>query len=239
MKRIYLLVVVFIIVISLKAQDFKLNEILDSYYSVNGFDKLQNVKTVTMTGIMNLYDNMPLQIVRVRPNKYIMIYDVQDITNYQAYDGNKFWVLMPQTGNAKPQLIPEERAKDFKARADFDGIIYNWKAKGHSAELIGNDTVNKVPVFKVKLTRQDGAIEYYFIGCTDFLLHKKQWFRMIRGKETIYESYYTDYKNIEGILFAFTVENRTVGFQYPTYYRFDSIELNKNVDEKIFEFPIK
>ncbi len=28
-------------------------------------------------------------------------------------------------------------AKDFRMRADFDGVIFNWEKKGHKAELIG------------------------------------------------------------------------------------------------------
>jgi hypothetical protein len=144
---------------SVFSQEMKLDEILDKYYKAGGLDKLQKVQTITMTGTMVQQDAMPVKIIKMRPDKYLMEFDVADITAYQAYDGKTAWMTAPWTGNPKPQVMPEDRVKDLKPRTDFDGLLFNWQAKGHKAELVGNDSLIDNLAYKIKLTRNDGGIE--------------------------------------------------------------------------------
>jgi len=237
MKRIFILTgLLFFFSAMIKAQDLKLDEILENYFKANGFDKMQKVQTVIMKGALVQQDAMPLKIVKMRPDKYLMEFDVQDITAYQAYDGKTAWMTAPWTGNPKPQVMPEDRAKDIKNRADFDGVIFNWKAKGHSAELAGMDSVENIPTYKIKLTRKDGGIEYYFIDAKSYLLNKKISYRMIRGKEAEIENYFRDYRTVDGIMFPFVIDASMDGQPYSSI-QYETIEMNKTVDTKLFEMP--
>jgi hypothetical protein len=235
-NALFLLFLSFCFLPGLKAQQLKVDEILAKYYTANSFDKLQNVQTIVMKGMIVQNDAMPLKIVKMRPDKYLMEFDVADLTTYQGYDGKTAWMTMPWTGNPKPQLMPEDRAKDIRIRADFDGILYDWKAKGHSAELMGTDTVDNSIAWKIKLIRKDGGIEYYSIDKNSYLLLKKISTRMIRGKEAQVANYFRDYREVEGIPFPFTIDS-TIDDQPYSSNQFDSIELNKPVDEKIFQMP--
>jgi len=218
------------------SQDLKLEEILEKYYKANGFDALLKVNTIVMSGTNIQQDAMLLKVTRMRPDKYLMAFDVQDITAYQGYDGQTAWWTTPWTGNPKPQVMPEERAKDLRARSDFDTPIFDWKRKGHQAELTGVDTLGKMPVYKIKLTRKDGGVEYYLIDNKDFMLQKKLTYRMLRGKETEIETVFSDYRKVKGVWFAFKTE-MLVGGQPYSQTQFDVIDLNPPVDEKIFKMP--
>ena len=189
-----------------------------------------------MTGTITQNDIMPVKIIRMRPDKYFMEFDVADLTAYQVYDGQTAWMTTPWTGNPKPQVMPPDRANEFKSRADFDGLLYNWQAKGLKAELAGIDTVNQELAYKIKVIRNDGGAEYYFIHRNSFQLVKRQYSRVIRDRETVIEVYPGDFRIIDGIPIAFSQETRFSGQLYNTT-QFDSIVLNRPVEAKIFTIP--
>jgi hypothetical protein len=237
MRRIFILFgMLFFFSAMIKAQDMKLEDVLDKYFRVNGFNQLQGVQTVIMNGTLVQNDVMPVKIVKKRPDKYLMEFDVADITGYQVFDGKTAWMTAPWTGNPKPQLMNEERAGDLKNRADFDGLLFDWKVKGHSAELVGMDSIAKMPVYKIKLIRKDKGIEYYFIDPQGYLLQKRVYYRIVRGKETEVENYFRDYRKVEGVIFPFMIE-ATMGGQPYSSIQYDSIEMNVPVEDKIFQMP--
>jgi hypothetical protein len=145
----------------LQAQNLKLDEVLAKYYKASGMDKLQKIKTVTMSGSITRNDVMPLKITRMRPDNYRMDYDVADISCVEACAGEKGWILTPYTGNAKPQALSEERTKDVKLKADFDGLLWKWQEKGHKVELAGTEKLGNNDVYKIKMIRKDGGILFY------------------------------------------------------------------------------
>jgi len=220
------------------AQDLALDNILSKYYAAMGFENLRKVSTIIMTGTMIQQDAMPVKIVRMRPDQYLMEFDIQDITAYQGYDGQTAWWTTPWTGNPKPQVMPDDRAKDMKTKADFDGLLYNWKVKGHTVELVGRDTVEKSPVYKLKITKKDGGVEFLFIDATSFILQKRLYHRMVRGQEVAMENYFRDYRSVQGVLFTFTQDTHFGGQQYNSL-QLDTIELNKQVDPQTFRMPAK
>jgi hypothetical protein len=220
------------------AQELTLDKVLEKYYKANAMDKLQHVKTIVMKGLIVQNDVMPLKIVKMRPDKYLMEFDVADLTSYQVYDGKTAWMTTPWTSNPNPRAMPEDRALDVKNRADFDGLLYDWKAKGHAAQLEGTDTVDGSFAYKIKFTRKDGGVEFYSIDKKSFLMVKKVSTRMIRGKEAQVSTFFRNYRDVEGIPFPFILDSTIDGQPYSSS-QFDTIELNTPVDGKIFEMPVR
>jgi hypothetical protein len=220
----------------LGAQEPNLDKILKNYYKVNGLEKFQNVKSVVMTGSITRNDLMPIKITKLRPDKFRMDFELADLAAVQAYDGKTGWSTAPWTGNPKPTLMDEDALKDVKNRADFEGLLFNFKEKGHLAEFLGKDTIGNTEVYKIKLNRKDGGIEFYFIDSKNFQLVKRSFKRLIRGKEIDMENIFSDYRPIEDILFPFVSET-TMGGQRYSLIEFEKIEINAAVDEKIFSMP--
>ncbi len=237
MKKILSVTFAILMIFSIAgAQELALDEILSKYYKAMGIENLLKVNTIIMTGTMIQQDAMPVKIVKMRPDQYLMEFDIQDITAYQAYDGQTAWWTTPWTGNPKPQVMPDDRAKDLKSKADFDGLLFNWKIKGHTVELAGRDTVEKSPVYKLKITKKDGGVEFLFIDATKFIVQKRMYNRMVRGQDVTMEIYFRDYRMVKGIMFAFTQDTHFGGQPYNSL-QLDTIELNKPVDAKIFRMP--
>jgi len=239
MKKIILLVgSLILIALTTKAQDLTVEQILDKFYKASGYDKLQKVNTIIMSGTIIRNDAMPLKITKVRPDKYRMDFDVADITGIQAYNGKSGWSTAPWSGNAAAVAMGEDALKEMRNKADIDGYIYQYKAKGHTVQLEGTEKFENMELYKIKLTKKEGGFEFYFIDKKDFLLKKRISFRMIRGKETEQENIFKDYRIIDGIWFSFLNENKMGGQPYSTI-QFETIELNKPVDNNIFEMPTK
>ena len=237
-KKTSLAVAVLLICSMAGAQELNLHDILTNHYKAIGLANLRKINTIMMTGTIIQQDAMPAKIIRMRPDKYLMEFDIQDITGYQGYDGHTAWSTAPWSGNPKPQVMPDDRARELSSRADFDGVLYNWKEKGHSVELVGRDTVEKTAAFKLKVTKKDGGVEFYYLGATKFTILKRQYARMVRGREVAVENYYRDYRMVQGVLFAFTQETYFGGQPYNTL-QFDTIQLNNPVDTSSFRMPLK
>ena len=221
-----------------KAKDPALDEILSKHYLAMGLENLRKVNTILMTGTMIQQDAMPVKIVRMRPDLYLMEFDIQDITAYQGYDGQTAWWTTPWTGNPAPQVMPDDRTRDLRSKADFDGILYNWKAKGNLVELTGRDTVENAPAYKLKVVKKDGGIEFLYIDTTKFIVQKRMYYRIIRGKEAAVEIYFHDYRSVQGIMFSFT-QDMYIGGQPYNSLQLDAVELDKSVDALKFRMPGK
>ena len=218
------------------AQNLNLDQVLSKFYEANGIAKMQNTKTIVMTGFITRNDLMPYKITKMRPDKYRLDFQVADLETVQAYDGKTGWYTAPWTGNPNPIRMTEDAAGGMSLKADFDGLLYQWKEKGHSAELIGKDTIEGIESYKIQITRKDGGKEFYFIDSKNFYLQKQSSFRKIREQDVELENFYKDYRTVDGIMFPYTIETKMGGQPY-SLVEFETIDLNVPVDEIIFVFP--
>lgn len=239
MKKIFVLVGILLIAASTTiAQELNLTQVLDKYYKASGIEKLQDVKTIIMTGSITTWVIMPTKIYKARPNKYRMERDVNDITGLTVYDGQIGWTTAPWSKNPKPQLVTEPNLSDLKIQADFDGVLYNWKEKGHNVELIGLEKLGDSDVYRIKLTRFDNIVEFYLIDSKTFLIQKKVGTRNAKGKDIKIDFTFSDYRNIDGIMFPFDIMNNSEGQLSSAETQYESIEVNKSIDDNLFVMPV-
>ncbi len=89
--------------------------------------------------------------------------------------------------------------------------------------------------YKIKLTnKDDGKISTYFIDVSTSELIKSVGKVEIQGAEMEVETFYSDLKEFGGLKF---VMQRTQTIEGQTFreVKYDSLELNPVIDEKIFE----
>jgi len=240
MKKLFILVGVLLIAASTTtAQEQNLEQVLDKFYKANGIDKLQNVKSVIMTGTITTWVIMPVKVYKVRPNKFRQEKDNADITGLTVFDGKSGWFTAPWSKNPNPQVIPEANLGDIKILADFDGLFYNWKEKGYNLELVGLEKLGDWDVYRIKVTRSDNVVEYYLIDSKTFLIQKKVGIRNIRGKDYKVDFTFSDYRSVEGIMFPFDIMNNSEGQASSAETQYETIELNQPVDDNLFVMPTK
>jgi outer membrane lipoprotein-sorting protein len=204
-----------------------------------GMDKIKAVQTIRSSGTMTMGPGMeaPGSMVQKRPDMARLEFTVQGLTAVQAYDGKNAWQIMPFTGKKDPEAMSADDRKDIEENADIDGPLVDYKSKGNQVELLGKDKVEGTDAYKLKLTLKNGDVITMYLDADSFLEIKEETKRMVRGTEHEVESVMGDYKDVNGLMFAFAIENGVKGGQEKEKLTLSKIEINVPVDNSIFKMP--
>jgi outer membrane lipoprotein-sorting protein len=222
------------------AQAETVDEILAKHYeAMGGLAKLKALNSMRVTGTMAIGPGMeaPVTMERKRPDKRRVEFQVQGMTGIQAFDGEKAWSLMPFMGNKDPQVSSDEDNKNEKDDADFDGSLVDWKEKGNSLELMGKEPIEGADAYKVKVTKKNGNIETMYLDAETYLLVKTEGKVKRRGTEIEGETLFSDYKDVDGYMMPFTMEQGAKGMDRRQKMTFTKIELNVPLDDSRFTMP--
>lgn len=216
-----------------------LTEVLNSHFKAIGQDKLTSVNSMKTTG-KTIAQGMELDfnIFTQRPEKFKLEVDIQGAKMIQAFDGEKGWFVAPWTGSLDPIEISGVQLKSIKQQANMDGMLYNYAEKGYTTELLGKEDMEGTEVFKIKQTDKDGDIYYYFIDAENFVLLKTSSKVKMGESEIESETFYSNYKEFEGMLMAYSFESKTNG-QTMSQINIETVELNPEIDPAIFTMPAK
>jgi hypothetical protein len=155
----------------------------------------------------------------------------------RAYDGKAGWRLNPFGGRREAELLSEDDMKDLVVEGDIDGPLVDYKEKGHTAELMGHDSVEGTDCYKVKLTLKNGDVRTYYLDTDSYLELKLETQTFIRGAPQESETYYGDYEQIGGIYFPFAIEEGQKGDPDRVRFTVEKVEINPTVDDALFSMP--
>jgi outer membrane lipoprotein-sorting protein len=222
-----------------RADDLKTaDEVIEKYIeAIGGRAKIEAMKTIRMTGKMIQQGGMefPSIMEAKRPEKVRIEFTVQGMTGIQAFDGKEGWSVMPFTGKLDPEKMAPDMVEIIKDQADIDGPLFDYKKKGHQVELMGSDEIEGAPVYKLKVTKKNGDVEYHFIEKENFLTIAQKGKRKFQGMEVEFEAIMGDFKDVEGRVLPHSVQNKSnMGTQT---VKFDKIEINPTIDDSRFAMP--
>ncbi len=180
-----------------------------------GREKMNAVKTLRMTGKIVVGPGIEAPFVREasRPNKLRMEFTIQGMTAVQTYDGTNAWALMPFLGKKDAEAMSADELKEVEDQADIDGPLVDYKSKGHTVELIGKEDIEGTPAYKLKVTKKNGGVDYTYLDSETFLEIKGESKRTVRGQEVELETSIGDYKEVDGVLYPFSVQQKPKGAQ--------------------------
>ena len=131
-------------------------------------------------------------------------------------------------------MTPEELL-DFKAQSMVANQLMDYKARGHMVELQGQEDVEGIKTYKIKLTNKDDKkITTYFISVTDNTLIKSISTRQIQGQDMEVETFFSDLKDFNGLKFPMTRTQKIQG-QVFQEIKMSTIDFNVPIDEKVFD----
>lgn len=238
MKKSAICLVGVMLAVSAAVQAQDLEEVLQNHYeAMGGLDKLKSIDTLKMSGRMSMGQGIEAPVVRImkRPDRIRQEFTVQGQTGIQAYDGEQGWMYMPFMGQADPQPMPEDLTREFAQSADIDGPLVGWQEKGLQVELVGKEDMEGTEAFHITVTRESGAVEHYYLDAEYYIPIKMTRTAEIQGQEQEIEMVFGDYKEVDGLMFPFSVE---VGSgQGHQGIIIDSVEVNSEVDDSVFEMP--
>lgn len=202
-----------------------------------GLDKIKAIQSLEMKIKANQQGlEFPGKMDLKRPERVRLEMTIQGKTIVQAYDGKTAWMIMPFLGSPDPQKMSADDAKDVIEQADMDGSIVDYKAKGNTVELLGKEDVDGSPAYKLKVGMKNGDTSYVYIDTETGLQVKETTKRQQQGSEVEVDSYMTNFKPVNGVLFPYSIENK-VGGKSVGQFTVDDIQANVAIDDKIFAMP--
>ena len=234
MKKILVAVLSFVF-ISANAQTA--DDIIQKYANaVGGLSAFNAVKTVKMTGTVTTQGmDLPLtvQIINGRAIRNDVEAMGQSVIN--SYKDGKGWKINPLAGITTATDMTDAELNDFKTQSKLASQLIDYKARGHKVELLGQEDVEGIKTYKIKLTnKDDGKETTYFISTADNMLIKYNSTREMQGQQFEIENFLSDIKEVNGLKFAMTRTQKIEG-QVFQEIKLSTIELNVTIDEKIFD----
>jgi len=178
-----------------------------------GREKLKAVQTRRLTGKMLVGPGLeaPFVLEQARPNKMRMEFVIQGMTAVTSYDGTAGWQLMPFLGKKEAEQMSADDLKQAQDQAEFDGSFVDYKDKGNQVELVGKEEVEGTPAYKLKVTKKSGDTEIVYLDADSFLEIQSEGKNMVRGQEVETVTSIGDYKEVQGVLFPFSIQSKPKG----------------------------
>lgn len=217
-----------------------LEELLDNYYdAVGGEDAWLEVESVKMTGTMMMGPGMeaPFTVYSLRPDKQRLEFTFQGMTGVQAIDGDDAWMLMPFMGKTEPEAMPEEMATQMKDQLDIEGALINWASKGHMLEMLGPGEAQGTEAYMIKATLASGTEQLYYLDAEAFVPFMMESTTTMHGKEVESETIFSDFKEVEGLMLAHSIENRSKGQPGGQVITIETVEVGVDLSDIQFAMP--
>jgi len=204
-----------------------------------GYERIKAIQTMKITRtIVTQFAELEVVILRKRPQSMRVEQTapgqppvLRAVTPDAAWDfaGGKLT-------NRSPEAAAETRELD----ADFDGPLVDWKAKGHTVELAGRETLPGGDAVKLVVRTKNGAARTIYLDASTYLE------RRLIGSMTLpsdrkanVEIDILGYKEAGGVKFPADIQEERTGagpVQTLVVYT-KAIEVNVPIDDAIFVPP--
>jgi len=231
MKKMLLIAatVLFTTIIQAQTVDEIINKHIDA---IGGKEKLGQVKTLYTENSVEVMGNQaPVTEYLLEGKGYKNETEFNGSKIIQCYSDKGGWLINPMAGGTDAQPMPEELYKAGKDLIYIGGALQDYAAKGYKVELTGNENGSH----KIKVTNGNTESNY-FIDATTFYLTKSIIKGEMMGQPVDVTTTFSDYKKTEfGIFLPYT---KTIDLgAFSLISRVNKVEVNKEIDPKIFEMP--
>jgi len=238
MKKIFFALVSFAF---LSAGAQTVDEVIQKYAAnLGGLEAFNKIKTAKFTGIFSTQGNdLPIttQMINGKASRTDVNVEMMNTKVISVYNNGKGWKQNPFAGATTPTEVTGAELNDLKPQSMLSSALMDYKARGHQVELQGQEDVEGNKAFKIKLTnKDDGKVTTYYIKAADYSMIKSVSDRDIQGQTVAVETWYSDIKEINGIKFFMTRIQKMNGEEFQST-KYENIELNVTIDEKIFDMP--
>jgi outer membrane lipoprotein-sorting protein len=217
------------------------DEILDKVFAARGgADKIRAIRTQRVSGTISFGPGAegPFSVQFERPGKMHMEINIAGQAVVRVYDGKSAgWVINPFSPNKDVQPMSAEELRGISDESDFDGPLLDYQSKGNHIEFAGKDSIDGNQVVKIKLTNKNGEVRTYFFDASSYLLIKWEGQRHADNQDLNVETFFRDYREVNGLKFAFEIDSHSPGVEQQQKITLDKIELNVPIDAALFGKP--
>jgi len=218
------------------------DSIIGKYLQASGgIAKIQALQTLRRTGKYTGGGGFEAVVIQEnkRPTSVREEFSIQGMTGINAYDGRDGWKIEPWQGKRDPESLGEDEMHGILDDADFDGPLVNYQAKGNKVEFQGTEQIEGSDAYKLKVTRPNGDVSFYYLDTEYYVPIRIDTQRMIRGAPQEFETSLGDYKQVNGVYLPFSSESGAKGSSSTDRGKitYDKIEANVPLDNARFTRP--
>ncbi len=229
------------------AQAITVEEIVDGYIeNTGGKEAWGKISGMKMSGEMNQGGmKFPMEIVSLKDGRQYMKFSFQGKELKQGvYDGNVMWNTNFMSMKAE-KADAEATANQKLESNDFPSPFFNYKGKGYTAELLGTEEKDGAETYKVKLTKEPKTVDgnkvddvSFFYFDVDAMVPLVTETEIKEGpmKGKIAESKLSDYQEVEGLYFPFSLTQGVKDGPGVTMIM-TAIDLNPTISDSEFAMP--
>jgi outer membrane lipoprotein-sorting protein len=181
---------------------------------------------------------LPFVMEMKRPGKSRVEIEFAGKTAVQVYDGRKGWKLRPFLNRDDVEPFTAEEAKSEAEKADMDGPLVDYAAKGTKVDLEKVEPVEGHGAYKLKLTMKNGKVQHIWIDTQSFLDVKVDGIpRRMDGRMHDVWVYQRDFRSVQGLMMPFVLETAVDGYRETHKMLIEKVAVNPKLDDARFAKP--
>ena len=205
-----------------------------------GEERWTKIRTLKIEGTWTAFsEDVPMTILRMRPDLYRFEHLVMGSPAVLAYDGERAWVQGAMFGAPEGQEIADEWKRNVIEEAPFTSKLLGHASGGAKIELVGRERVDGQDVYVLKVEPKNRPEETWHVDSETFLETKRVSttfdFFSGPGVQLEMETYYMEYRDVGGVKIPHR-EERHYGTRYNVIDA-SSIETNPEIDAATFRMP--
>lgn len=226
--------------VSFAVQAQTVDEIVNKHIeAIGGKDKITGMKSLRIEADMEVMGNQATSTNTVLYGKGSLTeidFGGQKIVNCVTADKGG-WSINPMAGQVTAEPMTEEQVKAEKIKLYPGGALFDYAARGNKVEVTGQEDVNGVKAWKLKVTTKEGSNIIYFVDPATYYIVKAVAKINAGGQEVEQNFSFSDFKKTD---YGF-VTAHTTAMELPqgmtVNITIKKVEINKEIDPKIFDKP--
>jgi hypothetical protein len=242
-KRVAVVVAAMLLLPSLASAQ-TVDELVAKYIAARGgMDKLTAIQTIKMTRTVanGIGTTLKVVVYKKRPDLLRLEQGAATPgapTTPRGINADAAWDMQQGKAVTRPAQIAAE-ARDVDA--DFDGILVNWKQKGHTVALEGREPLPGGDAYKLKVTLKSGLVRNIYLDARTYLERRHTGvLNLPGGRQFDVTIDFDNWRDVEGVKFPFDITEERTGKEpvvnLVTYT--EKIELNLPMDDALFATPV-
>jgi hypothetical protein len=205
--------------------------------AIGGADNWKKINNMRQEAILSVQGmDIPVVITALHNKATKQEYTVMGMTGYSIITSEGGWNFNPMQGQTKPEPITQDELKYGKDQLDLQGDFVDYKAKGHTNQLLDKEDVEGVECLKLKLTRKSGNESIFFFDPKTYYIVRTSSKISANGQEVESVVNLSNYQKLpEGIVIPHTIENSAI----PAPITLNKVIINGTVDEAVFKVVAK
>ncbi|MCW3120301.1 MAG: outer rane lipoproteinsorting protein [Chitinophagaceae bacterium] len=202
--------------------------------AVGGKDKISKIKSIYTESTAQIMGNdAPVTVTILNGKGFKSETEFNGSKIIQALNDKGGWMINPMAGSSTAQALPDEQYKAARDQIFVGGELFNYAANGSKAELLGKEG----DLYKIKITGKDSSFTTYFIDPATYYLKKAVKQGDMMGQPVEITISFSDYQKTD---FGYVIPHKIdtdMGGNFSFSATVNKVEINKEVDPKIFEMP--